>query len=310
VPAPVARALTILFAVAIVALISTLPRFAPENIFVKTQSRLQIPTDVLFTRLNTLREPLGLSAADNVLRGKLVSLESRLLYLKFGPEVITDCLFCKPDDHQSYVYYAIPSVLIPHLFNLCVLALVTSGLFVGPEGAIWRRFATITTLCLATIELWYVSQSDHQANSRTTRLQDLDMFYWNRRIYSRLAIAGFDALLGWLMYLSSTNRAFVQPISPIEKVENAIRGMDFVRTKMSAAIVVKNTMQRDENLRARGQAYWVHEGRVMREAMEDKDVIEGIKNALENRIDMEHISRDAEGYAEGLVGGMREANEG
>jgi hypothetical protein len=294
------RALTILFTVSLLSLISTLPFFAPENIFVRTQSRLQIPVDVLFTRLNSLR-PHGLTDFDNSLRQKLVSLDSRLLYFKYGPDAVANCLFCKSEDPTSYLYYALPTVLTPHLFNLCVLALVTSGLFAGPEGAIWRTSTTIGAITLAAAEIWIVSTYNHQENARATRLEDVDAFFWKLRIYRGVAIAALHAIVGWVMYLSSTNRAFVMPPSASERIEGTIKHLEMARSKMNATGVMRNTVARDAGLRARTQAYWVDEGRMMGEYMEDREVVEGVNNALENRINIDTISKDADLYAQNLM---------
>ncbi len=302
-PLKVSRALGILFVVAIIALIATFSTFAPENIFAKTQSRVQIPVDVLFTRLNVLR-PHGLTAFDNQLRHKLRSLESKLLYLKFGPDALANCLFCAPDDHKSYVYYSLPAMLTPHLFNAAVLALVTSGLFVGPEGAVWRRFATLGAVILASFDLYFLSQSDYQQNAKKARLEDLDMFFWRSRMWRYIAITVLDATVGWMMYLSSTNRAFVVPHSPAERLAATGKQMDSLRSKMSAMGIVKNTVSRDQALRARTDAYWVHEGKLMGEMLEDKEVMESINNAVESRVKLDKISDDAEDYAKNVIGGI------
>jgi hypothetical protein len=300
VPPNVNRALTILFTVSIISLASTLPIFSPENIFGLTQSRIQIPTDVLFTRLQPLRLH-GLTDFDNALRQKLLSLESRLLYFQYGPNAIANCLFCNAEDPRSYLYYSLTSVLIPHIFNLCVLGLVTSGLFVGPEGAVWRTPATIGAVVLAAAEIWILSTYNHQDNARATRIEDVDAFYWKMRVYHGVAIAALDAVIGWVMYLSSTNRAFVTPLSASEIIEGTLRHLESARSKMNATGVMRNTIARDAGLRARTQAYWVDEGRMMGEYMEDREVVEGVNNALENRINIETISRDAATYAENLM---------
>jgi hypothetical protein len=303
IPPAVSRALVILFVFAITSLVFTLPYFSPENIFTRTQSRLQIPTDVLFTRLHALR-PQGLSEYDNQLREKLASLESRLLYFKFGPNVIANCLWCKSENPSSYLYYTVPGILGNHAFNLCALSLVTSGLFVGNEGAIWRRTACISAIALACVDMWLVNSIDHQKNARATKLEDVKTFYWTMRMYRGIGIAVLDASLGWVMYLSSTNRAFVTPLTAAERVETAIRVLEGTRSKMSAAGVIRNTVIRDESLRDRNQAYWVHEGRLMREMMENREVLEGVNNALENRINIDRITQDAEIYAGKVVEGI------
>lgn len=301
VPPPVSRALGILFVVSLIALIATLPTFTIENMFIRTQSRVQIPVDVLFTRLAALR-PLGLSSADNQLRHKLQSLEGKLLYLKFGPDALANCLFCTLEDHKSYIYYSLPAILAPHLFNAAVLALVTSGLFVGIEGAVWRRFATLSAIVLAGIDLWFLSQYDYTENAKALRLEDLSMFFWKSRVWRCIGIAALDAMLGWLMYLSSTNRAFFAPISPAERLATSHRQLESVRSRLAATGIVKNTVYRDDALRKRTEAYWVHEGQLMGEMMEDKEVMESVNNALESRVDVDRISADAEMYAKNMLG--------
>lgn len=273
----------------------------PENLFAITDSRLQIPTDVLFTRLARLRQPGNLTPRDQILRSNINSLESRLLYFQFGPDVIADCQFCNSDNPNDYLYYALPAVLAPHLFNLCVLALVTSGLFTGKEGALWRTTATLAAIAVAIIDVYFVASYKYQDNSRATRLEDIDGFYWRMRIYRCLAIAALDGFLGWVLYLSSTNRAFLDPPSPAERVESATRNLDKVRNKMSTVGVLRNTINRDEDLRSRSQVYWVHEGRLMGEAMEEREVVEGVNDALTSRINMATITQDAENYARSVV---------
>jgi hypothetical protein len=302
-PPAVSRCLAILFATALIFFISTLPFFGPENIFSITQSRLQIPNDVLFTRLSALRAG-GLTAADNALRHKLASLESRLLYFTYGPDVLAQCQFCSAEDPRSYLYYAIPSILTPHLFHIVVLALVTSGLFAGKEGARWRTQGTIAGIGAAMLEVYMVSSYNYQANARATRLEDVEAFFWKMRVYRGIIIATIDALLGWAMYLSSTNRAFLEPLTTAERIEHTTRIIETIRSKMHASGVMRNTVIRDEGLRNRSQQYWVHEGRLMAEMMEEKEVIDGVNNALEGRINMDRISHDAEMYAQNVIGSI------
>jgi hypothetical protein len=300
IPPSVSRALLILFIVALSYLIKSLPPFAPENIFSLTQSRLQIPIDVLFTRLSGLR-PHGLTAADELLRAKVESRDSRLLYFQFGPDVLTYCQFCNADDPKSYLYYTLPALLAPHLFNLCILALITSGLFTGKEGSVWRTTATVSAAAVALADIYVVSSYEPSANAVATRLQDIDMFFWRMRVYRLTAIAVVDGLIGYVLFLSSTNRAFLTPPSTAERVETSTRILSEVRSKLSAAGVLRNTITRDEELRSQAQRYWIDEGRVMGEMMEEREVVEGVQNALESRINMANISADAERYAEIVV---------
>lgn len=254
---------------------------------------------MLFTRLSALR-PSGLTDNDNLLRNKLNSLDSRLLFFQHGPSVLAECTFCTADDPNSYLYYTLPSLLIPHIFNLVILALITSGLFTGKEGSIWRTSATVAAGCLVVADVYMVASYNPQANARATRLEDLDMFFWNMRLYRSIALAALDAFLGWMLYLSSTNRAFVIPPTTSERIEDSTRILEGARAKMNATGIIRNTVARDAELRARSGEYWVQEGRVMGAVMEEREVVEGVNNALESRINIGRIAQDAEGYVKGV----------
>lgn len=301
VPAKAARALVILFAVALVFLVKTLPIFSPENIFLVTQSRLQASADVLFTRLAAMRPGGALTAQDTALRAKFVNLESRLLYLQFGPDVMSTCTFCGSDDPRTYLYYALPALAAPHLFNLVVIAAVTSPLVGGRSAATWRSYASLAAAALAVADAYLVCTYDHQANARAARFGDLDCFFWTARASRNLALAGLDALLGWLLYLSSTNRAFAVPPSAADRVDRVARAVTATKSKLNAVGIIKNSATRDEGLRSRNTTYWGHESSLMQSVMEEREVVEAVNDALENRIDIRGITRDAETYAQGVV---------
>ncbi|KAI1083919.1 hypothetical protein F5B20DRAFT_594488 [Whalleya microplaca] len=299
VPPKVIRALAIIATISAILLLRALPPFAPENIFTATQSRLQIPTDVLFNRLSSLRPgpAHALTPTDEALRAKFVNLESRLLYLQYGPAVLAECPFCAADDPQTYWVYALPSLLAPHLLNLVTVALATSDLVAGPEGPRWRTTTTLVAALAAALDVYAVSTYGAQANARATRLPDLDMFFWRTRALRFAGLGLLDGVLGLLLWAASTRRAFASPPSPAERVEGVTRALLTTKGRLAAVGIVKNTTNRDEELRGRTQAYWLHEGRVMRDVMEEREVVEGVNDALANRIDIRDITRDAETYA-------------
>ncbi|KAK1830781.1 hypothetical protein QBC39DRAFT_308412 [Podospora conica] len=296
-PAPpsVSRALILLFVVAVLFLLRTLPPLSPANIFTLTQSRLQIPVDVLFNRLAALRP---LTPPDLALRSRFVNLESRLLYLQFGPDVLASCPFCTSDDPSSYLYYALPDLIAPHLLNLFILTFATAS----ASGAAWRVPASVSAAVVAAADIYLVASYNYQTNARALRLADLDAFFWTARAWRFAALAALDGAVGWALWLSATNRAFAAPPGAAERVEGAVRALAGVKGKVNAAGVVKNTVIRDEELRGRGTAYWGHEVRLMRDVMEDREVLEGVNDALEKRIDIRTIERDAEAYAASVLG--------
>ena len=306
-------------AAALFAALALLPALAPENVFRATQSRLQIPVDVLFARLAALRPGGRLTARDAALRARFASLESRLLYLQFGPAVLADCPFCSSgggggggggadDDPRAYLYYALPDLVAPHLLNLVLIAAATSPLLLNSTstGASWRTPATLAAVGLALADVYLVATYNHTANARALRLAEVEPFYWVARGWRYAGLAVLDAGLAGLMYLTGTQRAFVGPPAPAERVEAAARALALTKGKVNAAGVVKNTVLRDEELRGRSTAYWAHEGRLVREMMEEREVVEAVNDALKNRIDIRSIESEAEAYAKAVLmpGGM------
>lgn len=141
-----------------------------------------------------------------------------------------------------------------------------------------------------------MSNYNYQANARALRLADVDSFYWATRSTRLWTLALLDAALGYVIYLSATNRAFIQLPTPAARIENVNRALHVAKSKLSALGIIKNTTQRDMELRGQNDAYWHHEVRFMTEAMEEREVIDSVANALENRINMQNISRDADTY--------------
>ncbi|OJD34994.1 chorismate synthase [Diplodia corticola] len=306
IPPAVAASLNLLYAFAILAFAASLPYFAPENVFQATSSRLQIPTDTLFVRLGKLRP---LSAVDEALRSKFVNIESRLLYLAYGPSVLATCPFCTSDEPSSYFYYALPSIIAPHLLHLVVLGLVTSSVISGSEGARWRTWAASLGVVLTALEVWAVGTYDYTQNATALRLGDLEPFYWRIRTLRYIAFALMDGLLGYAMYLTSTNRWLVIPPTISERIEENTRMVESLKGKLSMLAAMKNTVARDKGLRERNLAYWVDEGQYMGEIFEDREVVDGMQNALE-RANVEMIENQAGGMADGIVSVIENMRKG
>ncbi|KAG5924589.1 hypothetical protein E4U42_004600 [Claviceps africana] len=301
IPPRVRLALGLLFALSCVYLVQTLALFAPENLFLRTQSRLQIPVDVLFNRITTLRPNNALTRTDLALRAKFVNLESRLLYLQYGPSVLADCPFCTVEAPSNYFYYALPSILWAHLANLLVAAVVTSSSVTGKPGSQWRGAVTMAASGLAAVDLYLVGSYDYHVNARALRLSDLDFFYWSLRVYRLLALCALNGLLGWVLYLSCTNRAFVRLPSHPERIAHVTSTLSAARSRLSAMGIINNTAMRNEALRTRYQEYWAHETKLMRGAMEQREVLESVNDAVSKRINLEAINKEAEAYTDGVL---------
>ena len=156
---------------------------------------------------------------------------------------------------------------------------------------------------LAVGECWITGSRDWKANARAIRAEDLDHFYWGKRVWRGVGFAVVDVVLAGLMWVAGTNRWFVVPPTVGERMEGALRMFEGARGRMAALGVVRNVVVRDEGLRRRGEGYWRKEGAVMAEVLEEREVVEGIRGALgSGRISVSQVEEDAKKYAEGIVG--------
>ncbi|KAL8645899.1 MAG: hypothetical protein Q9210_006449 [Variospora velana] len=301
-PPYVFTALNILSVSCLFALISTLPNFAPENIFQVTSSRLQTPNDVLFTRLSYLRPDNKLTQVDELLKPRIASIDARCLYLYYGPSIVAYCPFCLSDEPMSYFWYAVPMILFPHMLHLVALGAATSSAIGGKEGNRWRTSAVMLGVGLAVSECYVTGASDFKANARVVRAEDLNHFHWNMRIWRGIGIAVADATLAGFLWASSTNRLFVVPPTAAERMETATRVLENARGRMAALGIIRNVVLRDEGLRRKTEGYWRKEGQVMSEVMDEREVVEGMRSALgSGRVNISQVEEDARRFADGLV---------
>ena len=301
-PPYVFSALNILFVSCLFALISTIPTFAPENIFQVTSSRLQIPNDVLFTRLGLLRPDGKLTEVDDLLKPRIASIDARCLYLYYGPSVVIDCPFCVSDEPMSYFWYAIPMILFPHILHLFALGAATSSAVAGKEGNRWRTSAVMIGVGLALTECYLTGAGDWKANARVLRMEDLNHFHWNMRIWRGIGIAVADAALAGFLWASATNRLFVIPPTAAERMETATKILENARGRLGALQIMRNVVVRDEGLRRKAEGYWRKEGQIMSEVMDEREVVEGMRSALSSgRISVNQVEDEAKRIADGII---------
>jgi len=298
------RPIILLLAVASIYLLRTLPYFSPDNIFTITQLSLKTPVDTLFKRLASLRPNNTLTETDQLLREKFASSPtSRWDYLHFGPSVYTSCPYCAATTTGAdYFSFALPELLAPHLFNLCVIALATSPLFTAYRPAAgYRSSFTLAAMAVALLDVYRVLSYSHATNAAAGGLSEMDFFFWRQRRLRYVLLALLDCALAGVLYPMGTQRFFAASPTPGEMVDTAVQVLVGTKGKVNAAGVMKNTVLRDEELRKRSMAYWAHEVLLMREMMEEREVVESVNDALQNRIDIREIERDAELYANAVL---------
>ncbi|KAF1993744.1 hypothetical protein P154DRAFT_527515 [Amniculicola lignicola CBS 123094] len=303
VPPKVQRALNLLFLSAVCSLVLTLPKFAPENIFIRTQSRLQIAPDTLFARLRLLRP---LTDEDESLRSKFqLNGQNKLLYLVFGPDTLLNCIWCAtPDgnDFQNYLLYSLPKIVTPHIFHLGVLGLATSSL-IGAEGSRFRTHVTVAGLCLVIAETWFFANYDLATSKRAKVLQEVDFAHWRIRMLRYLAFAVVDIALGLVLWTTSTNRWLAKPENIAQRLEMTTRKAEDTLNKLRGLGLLTNSINRDQQLRGLKEEYWRTEGQVMAETVQEEEVMDEI-NRVVGTMDLRSLEGRVGEVADGILAGI------
>lgn len=302
-PPRVQNALNVLFVAAIACLALSLSRFAPENIFLATQSHIRTETSVLFARLRHLRP---LSEDDQVLRSKFeVNGRNKLYYLAYGPETLLNCAWCvtaNGNDNSNYYIYTLPKIIMPHIVQLAVLGLATSSL-VGTEGSRFRTHATMLGLATLIGEMWYMGTYDITANKRAKFLQDIDSVYWRIRFLRYIMFAVQDIGMAFVLWATSTNRWLAKPISIAERLEMATRVSEETLNRMRGLGLIINSVNRDPALRGVKEDYWRTEGQVMSETIQEEAVLEQINTAI-SKMDFNGLEGRVGEVADGILQGI------
>lgn len=294
-------AITLLLVTAVLFALYTTPILAPENIFTRTRSHPPTSSGLLFRRLAEVRP---LTAHDDLIRDKFESKSSRLLYYKYGGDVLADCPFCNSLDPQTYLVYAAPPTALVHLLNTLVIGVATSEPVNGKAGLQWRSMATYAAMALLLVDGYMLASWDPAGNENVRVLAEVSFFHWSMRLYRFLSFAVLDLMLAGVLYLSATNRMFVVPPTISEKIDNTTAALAIVQLRIRSANVLKNTIARDGELRAIDAAYWSHEGLVMQEAMESEEVMNSMRDAVENgRLDPEGMDRAADDFTRRIIMG-------
>ena len=153
----------------------------------------------------------------------------------------------------------------------------------------------------ASLEIFLYGSYEWKKNARALRPDEYVLFYWNMRIARGVTILVCDLILAAALYLSSTNRMFVTPPTVAERTESALRTLEQARGKTYALGIIRNAVVRDEGLRRRGEAYWIKEGKIMGEIMDEREVVEGVRSALTSRVQVGKIEEEARKFADGLI---------
>lgn len=302
-PPRVKNALNLLFVAAVACLALSLSRYAPENLFVATNSHVRTETSVLFARLRHLRP---LTEDDLVLRSMFEENgRNRLYYLAYGPDTLLSCTWCVTadgNDANNYLLYSLPKAVMPHIFQLAVLGLATSSL-VGTEGSRFRTHTTILGLATLIVEIWYMATYDITVNKRAKFVQDIDSMFWRVTFLRYIVFAVQDIGMAFVLWATSTNRWLAKPVSMAERLETATRISEETLNKLRGLGLITNSINRDPALRGVREDYWRQEGQVMSETVQEEAVMEQI-NAAISKMDFNALQGRVGEVADGILKGI------
>ena len=302
-PPAVQQCLNLLFVIVVISLIRTLPYFQPPNIFYQTKSRLGLSNELIFSRLSALRK---FTPLDEVIKDKFTNDTDRIryLYAAYGPYVITECPFCQSVEPTTYFYYALPSILFPHLLHIVALGIVTSSSLSGSDGSRWRTLATIAGVALASAEVGLTWGYNWEANIARRELRDQDFFFWRMQLYRYLGFALVDGLLGWALWLTSTKRWLVQQPSVPERLSNASQLFQSTLQQLAIFGPLHSTILRDQTLRGTSERYWTQEPRIMDEIEREREVVDA-KNIALSRLDFGKVQTKAQTWVDSVFAAIR-----
>lgn len=284
-----------------------------------TNSRLAIPSDVLFTRLASVRPGQSLTAADELLQESLTTTAIRKLYLRFGPSTVLHCPFCTPLDPSTYLLYHFPrNIVLPHLFNFGVLGLATSATFSGIEASAWRLYVLVGALLLAGCDAYYVVSYSPNINANMPAPAGL---YWVLAILRPLTLCFYDAVVAFIIYASATKRFLLfggPPRDPkiiqghiTELINKSGMALSSAGTKMRATNLARNAVVRNDDLKRSEDRYWQqvidHEGPqdLHSGVFEDEDVQAALSRAYgSGTVNVEKIRKEADAFVKGVTVGL------
>lgn len=221
------------------------------------------------------------------------------------------------DAERDAMIFALVGIAGWHVLHLVGLGVVTSKVVYGGNGSgsgsgsgaaaaarWWRNIAIMMSLGLFVAEMYTVVMYDDTPNQRSVRVSDVDFLYWKLRVYRGVAMAVIDAVLGVGMWLEATGRVSLMNAaapSSSERVLDFAQRLEGVLVKARGVGVIRNGSVRDREMRRVVDDYWFKEDEVMKDVMEQPEVLEAQRNAL-RRLDPLAAGRDAERFLEYVLG--------
>lgn len=268
------RFLLVLLALWILAVLLSTFAFPSENVILRTVSRPQTSGDVLRTRLAAVRGgPANLLPLDHSLLERLSTQDGRLLYILYGPEVMTQCAWCEVESPHTYLYYALATRPMIHLLHVTVLAVATSPIL-SREASAWRSHAIIAAIVVGLGEGGILATVNFRDNLAAKGPSEIFWWHWNLVLGRGVAFVTVDMILGILLFLSGTNRIPTGQVDAHRRIEEVAKQMETAWLRLRSANVLKSTIIRDPRLARQAVNFFARDELVTQQAMEDETVNE------------------------------------
>jgi len=151
----------------------------------------------------------------------------------------------------------------------------------------------MTAASLAFIEIGLVARNDWRLNTTKRVLADADFFFWRMRSYRHFAFALLDSLLGWGLWLTSTNRWLVQAPALSQQIDFLSTALKGPAVKMALLSRMQAAVVSDEQLLATGMQHWTQEPIQVTELEQEREVVDAKRLAL-SRLNIDKIRHEAQ----------------
>lgn len=294
------RILAILAAAAVIQVSVYVAYAMPNvNVFADTNSRIQTSGEVLGARLRELygsdyeTAPNSITAGGSwdyeLLVSRLASAEGRVLYAIYGTDAYAGCQWCRTDQPTGFFTYILPSIVMPHFVNFLLVLLVTTGSdrsfsFSTPNSRQWFTLAVVSAGLLVLYEAFTFYQAPVSptvlASIKTPLPENIYWMYWERVKIRAVAMAGLDAVLGCLIFLSASGRAFDSGESTTVRTARVIDQLAVsVNTLRLSVLLHSNVISRMEESRDSYSQWGANAEEIERLTRSLPEIIEARKQA-------------------------------
>lgn len=265
---------------------------------------------------------------------------SRTVYLAYGASTLLDCPFCHSDQPLTYTIYSLPTtVFLPHLLHLVIIGLATSATLTSPISATSRTSLLIPALIFLALDGWFnVAATFIPPITVPGQTSPSSLFVYMRR-FRPISISCLDVLFALYLWTTSTGRFVFFPFlsdpnaadnagvetlqaQTQELIRNSGVALQTVQAKLRAYTIARNTVNRDQNLKAAEDRYWREV--VSREAemdiagggiagnndeiYQDEEVQAAIARVYgQGGVDVPRAKKEASAFVDGVTQGLENA---